>query len=87
MPGPWPSEVVVLMVVFILYHMASAFFIGLTPYVGYAGPLALGGGVIVFVIVFFCKFRLVFELLEARRVDIFHRIGREAYPLCKIKTN
>ena len=80
MPGPWPSEVLVL---FILYHMASAFF-----HRAYALRwLALGGGVIVFVIVFFCKFRLVFELLEARRVDIFHRIGREAYPLCKIKTN
>ncbi len=66
MPGRWPSDVVVVMRVFLLYHRASAL-----------RWLALGGGVIVFVFIFFCKFRLVFELLEARRVDIFHRIGRE----------
>ena len=54
---------------FIVGH--PPFLIGLTPYVGYAGPLALGRGAIMIVFVFFCKFRFVLKLFEARRVDIF----------------
>ena len=49
------------------------FLIGLTPYAGYAGPLALGRGAIMIVFVFFCKFRFVLKLFEARRVGMLLR--------------